>query len=296
MRVTFEIGRPGPADPATAHLVAAEGTGARRLTLWVARNAAGDICPGWRLGPGRPKAYHCQRHGLERPLLWVQGGGGPQISWGGTVGLVAPGVVRVVGDFHPLGLRPAPGLPGWRVWEQNGPRPISGVTAYARGSHQLVEDDGLWVQPSGTTYANVPEQQSGTDAHAIDLALALPAVQQILARHGPAWVDLPVAWERCTGGAIGEEVPLDFWRHATFGATLPWEETAVAGTHSPYMTGVHMVVVGSDGLQVWVDTNASRVVGVDAVGMSGAEIAVGVVKPLRPGGGFDDPSRCPSGD
>jgi hypothetical protein len=308
----IELARPAPADPHSARLVAATGTGAHRLALWSARNADGDLCPGWRLGAGAaPTTFHCQRRGLERPVLWVQGGGGEgeNVDWGGDVGLVAPGVTRVEADGKPLALRPAAHLAGWRVFAVGGARqPSSDLTAY--GKRQLLEDTGLWINPDGQgcdcsrsatgwsgTYAYVPDQERGTDAHALDVALALPDVTQILDRHGPAWIDTPEGWGSCTGREIGQAAELKLWNEATFTATLPFEEPAVPGTHSAYRTGVHKVFTRhSTELQVWIDTHTWRVVGVETAFEHGIAIPLGTVKDPVPGGGYDDPSQCPQGD
>jgi hypothetical protein len=309
----IELGRPGPADPHSAQLVAATGTGAHRLTLWTARNTAGDICPGWRLGSdGAPTTFHCQRNGLERPVLWVEGGGGrgENVDWGGDVGLVAPGVTRVEADGNQLPLRPAPQLRGWRVFAFTGStQPASELVAYA-GDRQLLEDTGLWINPDGQgcdcsrnangwsgTFAYVPEQQRGTDAHSLDAALALPAVSQILDEHGPAWIDTPSGWSSCIGRTIGEVAELKLRNEATFTATLPYEDAAAPGTHSAYMTGVHKVFARhSTELQFWIDTHTWRVVGVKTAFEHGFELPLGTVTQPVPGGGYDDPSQCPQGD
>jgi hypothetical protein len=309
----IELARPGPADPQSARLVAATGTGAHRLAVWAARNSSGDICPGWRLGSGAaPTAFHCQRHGLERPVLWVQGGGGKgqSVNWGGDVGLVAPGVTRVEADGKPLPLHAAPHLPGWRVFARGGPtQPSSDLTAYA-GDRQLLEDTGLWINPDGQgcdcsknatgwsgTYAYVPEQQDGDDAHALDVALALPSVTKILDEHGPAWIDLPTGWSSCIGKTIGQDADFKLWNEANFFATLPYEDAAVSNTHSAYLTGVHKVFARhSTELQVWIDTHTWRVVGVETAFEHGIEVPLGTVKDPAPGGGYDDPSQCPQGD
>jgi hypothetical protein len=310
---TFDSARPEAADAQSAQLVAATGSGAHRLALWAARNSAGDICPGWRLGGGgAPASFHCQRRGLERPVLWVQGGGGTNenVGWGGEVGLVAPGVTRVEADGKTLRLRAAPHLTGWRTFAAGGStQPASNLVAYA-GKHQLLGDDGLWINPDGQgcdcsrnatgwsgTHAYVPEQQRGTDAHAVDLALALPEVSRILDEHGPAWIDLPTAWSNCTGGTIGQVADLRLRNEATFTATLPFEDAAVSGTHSAYTTGVHKVFTRhSNELQVWVDTQSWRVVGVETAFQHGIEIPIHTVKKPVPGGGYDDPSQCQKGD
>jgi hypothetical protein len=307
------LGRPGPADPHTAQLVAATGAGAHRLTLWTARNASGDICPGWRLGTGgAPTTFHCQRSGLERPMLWVEGGGGKgeNVNWGGDAGLVAPGVTRVEADGNRVPLRPAPHLHGWHVFAITGAtQPASDVVAFA-GDRQLLEDTGLWINPDGQgcdctrnaagwsgTFAYVPEQQRGNDAHALDVALAVPAVSKILDEHGPAWIDMPMGWSSCIGRTIGQDADLKLWNEATFTATLPFEDAAASGTHSAYMTGVHKVFARhSNELQVWIDTHTWRVVGVETAFEHGIAIPLGTVKDPVAGGGFDDPSQCPQGD
>lgn len=309
----IELARPGAADPQSARLVAAAGTGAHRLALWTARNSAGDICPGWRLGSGgAPSTFHCQRHGLERPVLWVQGGGGKRngVDWGSDVGLVAPGVTRIEADGKPVRLQPAPHLPGWRVFAHGSwTQPASDLTVYA-GDRQLLEDTGLWINPAGEgcdcsknasgwygTYAYVPEQQTGSDARALDVALALPAVTKILDEHGPAWIDLPSGWSSCIGRTIGQDADFKLWHEASFFATLPYEDSAVSNTHSAYMTGVHKVFARhSTELQVWIDTHTWRVVGVETAFEHGIEIPLGTVQDPVPGGGYDDPSQCPQGD
>jgi len=309
----IEIGRPEPARPATARLVAATGHGAHRLALWAARNPAGDLCVGWRLGSAaRPTSYSCQRSGLERPVLWVQGGGGARdnVDWGGDVGLVAPGVTRVATDSGDIHLRRVPGLGGWRAFSQGGAtQPTSDLRAYS-GRQQLLEDTGLWINPDGEgcdcgrnangwfgTYAYVPEQQRGHDAHALDRALALPAVQTILREHGPAWIDLPEGWQKCTGGTIGEAVDLKLWHEASFFATLPFEDTAPSGMHAAYASGVQRVFASdSNELQAWVDTHSWQVVGVDTAFEHGTEFRLDTVKEPKPGGGYDDTAQCPKGD
>jgi hypothetical protein len=309
----IETARPEPATATTARLVASIGLGAHRLALWRARNADGDLCVGSRLGPGRaPQRFSCQRRGLERPVLWVQGGGGKgdNVDWGGDVGLVAPGVTSVVADGKRPRLRPAPGLPNWRFFAEGGSRqPASGLTAYA-GERQLLEDDGLWINPDGQgcncgrnaqgwfgTYAYVPEQQSGDDARALDAALAVPGVVEIIGEHGPAWIDMPTGWQKCTGGTIGLAADIKLWHDASFFATLPFEEPAKEGTHSAYMTGVHRVFASdSDELQIWFDTHSQRVVGVDTAFEHGSELSLDTLREPVPGGGYDDPSQCPTGD
>jgi hypothetical protein len=63
------------------------------------------------------------------------------------------------------------------------------------------------------------------------------------------------------------------------------------------MTGVHKVFTRhSNELQVWVDTQTWRVVGVDTAFQHGVEITLRTVKKPVPGGGYDDPSQCPRGD
>lgn len=309
----FELTRPGPAQAETARLVTAAGEGAHRLALWIAQNSAGDLCVGWRLGAASPPTeFRCQRHGLERPVLWVQGGGGASenVDWGGDVGLVAPSVTRVVADGKPLALQPVAQRPGWHVFAQGSDtRPASELDAYA-GSRTLLEDSGLWINREGQgcdckrdahgwsgTYAYVPEQQHGDDANALDAGLALPAVVSILREHGPAWIDLPEGWQKCIGGAIGVIADLRLWKAASFFATLPFEETGVSGTHTPYVTGVHRVfTTQSDELQIWFDAHSNRVVGVTTTSEQGVEIPLATVQEPVPSGGYDDPSQCPSGD
>ena len=309
----FEIGRPAPARPATSTLAAATGHGAHRLALWAARNPSGDLCVGWRLGStAKPSAYSCQRKGLERPVLWVQGGGGAHenVDWGGDVGLVAPGVTRVATESGDVHLHRVPGLGGWRAFAAGGPtQPASELTAFS-GRQQLLEDTGLWINPDGQgcdcgrnaggwfgTYAYVPGQQRGDDAHALDATLGLRAVRTILREHGPAWIDLPEGWQKCTGGTIGEAVDLKLWHEASFFATLPVEEPAPDGTHAAYATGVHRVFASdSNELQAWVDTHTWQVVGVDTAFEHGAEVPLGTVSEPKPGGGYDDPASCPKGD
>lgn len=309
---TVDWGRPGPAKLSTATLVAAEGAGAHRLALWTARNAAHELCVGWRLGGNaRPARFHCQRRGLERPVLWVQGGGGAgeNVDWGGDVGLVAPGVSRVVADGHGVRLRPAAGLHRWRAFaEGGGGQPASELDAYG-DARQLLEDDGLWINPDGEgcdctttphgwsgTYAYVPEQQRGDDARAIALTLAVPGVRDIL-KDRRAWIDLGMGWQKCAGGTIGRGEEIKLWRPASFHATLPFEHPAPAHTHVAYVWGVHHVyAIHSSELLAWVDTSSWRVVGVETAFESGMEIPLGVVEQPKPGGGYDDPTACPQGD
>jgi hypothetical protein len=298
-RAAYDVARPASASSASARLVTAEGRGARRLSLWVARNGNGDLCPGWRLGAGRPRAFHCQRRGLERPVLWVEGGGGPNVSWGGDVGLVAPGVSHVTIDQRRVPLRPVDGLDGWRSFATtSGGRPGSDLEAYA-GRRQLLEDTGLWIEPAAghSTYAYVPEQQRGIDARVTALALAEPGVRKVVADHGPAWIDMPIGLQKCSGGTIGESVPIRLWRATTYRATVPFMKLAPSHLNVAYVTGVHRVLaVHSKELLVSVDTTTWRVIGVETAFESGIEIPLGNTREPRPGGGYDDPASCPQGD
>jgi hypothetical protein len=290
----YDAARPAAADPASARLVAAEGRGARRLSLWVARNRDGEICPGWSLGGARPRAFRCQRRGLERPVLWVEGGG---ITWGGDAGLVAPGVTRVTVDGVDVRLRPVRGLDGWRTFAgSSGGRPGSDLVAYA-GRRELLDDVGLWVEPQQPTFAYVPEQQRGADARATELALRVPGVRKAIGEHGPAWIDMPIGLARCTGGSVGEGIPLRLWKPATYRATLPFMKLAPDGADVAYVSGEHRVLaVRSNELLVSVDTATWRAIGVETAFEHGVEIPLGTTKEPRPGGGYDDPSACPRGD
>lgn len=308
----WQAAQPGAAQTSKARLVAAEGAGAHRLALYVARNAEGDICLGWALGSGRPAAFHCQRRGLERPVLWVQGGGGRRssVDWGGQVGLVAPGVTRITLDGKAASLRRVRALGRWRFFaggSETG-QPASELIAYA-GSRQLLDDTGLWINPDGEgcecgrdasgwfgTFAYVPEQQRGDEAHSTDLALGVPGIRKLIDAHA-AWIDMSSGWESCVGTTIGQSVDIRLWKAATFRATLPYEVTAPAGRHVAYVSGAHRVLaIHSRELLVWVDTNAWRVAGVETNFDSGFAIPLGTTKKPTPGGGYDDPSKCPQGD
>jgi hypothetical protein len=288
-RHAFATSRPPAADPSTARVVATANT----LRLWVAGNGTGELCVGWRLGAGRPSRYRCQLRGLERPVLWVQAGGGQGASrWGSAVGLAAPGITRVLVDFTPVRLTRVPHLHGWRAFAYNGFPPS--LDAYAGSVHALT-DAGFWARGGGA-YAYVPQQQSGPDGRAAQAALALPGVRSVLTAHGPAWLGLPARWGKCTGGAIGEVVPIHLAKAATFRTTVPFVDIAPAGRKVAYTSGVHRVLaVHSDELDVYVDSHTSRAVGVDVSAMSGAAVPLGTVSRARPGGGYDDPSACPRG-
>src|SRR5207237_5554558 len=74
----LDFATPGPAQLATARLAIASGSGERRLAIWTATNAAGELCLGWQLGASTapPAGFTCLRRGLERPVLPVEGRGG----------------------------------------------------------------------------------------------------------------------------------------------------------------------------------------------------------------------------
>jgi hypothetical protein len=297
-RHTYRLARPGPATVETARLVATEGTGDRRLSLWVARDNARDVCLAWSLGHAPRNAFRCQRRGLERPVLWVEGGGGGQnIPWGGDVGLVAPGVTRVTIDDAKATLQQVRGLPGWRSFAgSSGGRPGSQLVAYA-GARKLLEDTGLWVDPEHPTYGYVPEQERGDDARATDLALAQDGVRKVLDAHAPAWIDTPIRLEKCIGGTFGESIPLRLWKPATYRATLPVMKVAPGGKHVAYTSGEHRVLaLRSNELLVSVDTHNWHVIGVETAFERGIEVPIGTTRRAQPGGGYDDPAQCPTGD
>jgi len=194
-----DFGTPPAADPATARLAVAAGSGEERFAFWTATNRDGELCLGSRLGASArpPGAYRCLRRGLERPLLTVEGGGGRggQITWGVLSGIAAPDVSRVsvtegaaTQAKRDLPLAPLPGFPGWHVFTTGvRDRPPDVVEAY--GSDGIVVRDlGLWIHPPRSA---VVTGSVTTPAGVVPvITVAPPPVNgQPPPATGPAWTD-----------------------------------------------------------------------------------------------------------
>lgn len=322
--------RPAPYAPGTGRLVATTGAGRYRLSLFVGRSKRGELCLTARLGSSaRPPGggYTCLRRGLEPPALPIEMGGEDRSGRrsAAVVGLV-DGTVRDVeidlqDNSHRLvRLRPAPGLRGWRTFAFGpttsrergnmlmGSLPDSlvvhdhsGATLSEQASIILLapcelrnacgNSGGVGDAPWTKRYDWFAAGVAGTDGRTTDLALRFAPVRKILADH-PAWLDEIEPWTSCNGRLLGAAIALRFRRPATFGATLPF--VAAPQGHAAYASGVHDVMtVASPGLNIWVDSNRGRVVGVDSawsgpLDSGGVEMPLHVRVPPRDAGGPDN--------
>jgi hypothetical protein len=299
-------------------LVTVRGMG-MQLPLYVARDHAGFLCI------GSTGVWECLRPEDAQPVFsfTLQGGHGDIRDWGAIVGLAAPDI-RVTAERLSkeveLPLRRFPHFQ-WAafaspMWMNGGP---DALRFYDRAGHRLSGFIDLAFSasacPGGGDNCKAPSlwhhvgdpllDASGAGRRLIErakrIAFADPLVRKLLAERRYSFAP-PAAWSKCSGGTIG--VILSFHiAPATF--TEDWPSADYdASSHTAYVEHVtYFEVARVTQLDVSVDTNERRVVGVDPTNSSPDgpepqvdEFSAHPVDGGKPGGGPDKGDCSSSGD
>ena len=288
-----------------------------RLPLYVGRDRARRLCV------GTTGTWECLRPIDAQPgfSFTLQGGHGNIRDWGAVVGIAAPDV-RVTledqrGREHQLRLRRFRGFQ-WaafvsRMYRNNAP---SSLHFYDSAGHELsgfidlafVADPcpgkGGDCTPKGEWHSIGDPQQSGRGSPLVErakrIAFADPFVRRLLSGRRYSF-GRPAIWSKCSGGSIGALVSFHF-APAKFSEDWPSADYE-AKSHTAYVQHVtHYSVKNVTQLDVSVDTNRGKVVGVDPTNYnpSGPEPKVGLIGyyPVGrgvPGGGPDSGDCSSSG-
>ena len=274
------------------------------------------------------RGEHCRGAWDHAPVvLRVVAGGAnhKREDWLAVVGLVRSPVARVVVEQQ-AGDRPAVPLRrrgsfGWRafaLWTGAGNRANS-VHAYDARGRELWATEVSWSYnppcmpenddicgdhppPGPWTEVRDPvaDQSGAPDPERLQrIAFAHPAVRRLVAGR-EFFVDPLWGWQKCNDETIGGGLSLWFPYAISFDGTIPVEETRDNARVAYFAGHAHARARHVRGVDVWVDLNAGRVVGVDLSGLQqesredevgSAHVDLETIGELRPGGGPD--AECP---
>jgi hypothetical protein len=296
------------------------GQGATGVPLYVGRSRAGNLCI------GTTGTWECLSAVDAQPVFSFVGfaGHGNETDWGALVGIAAPDVrvtvERQIGKEETLPLRRFGGFQ-WAAFASPTYRRLvpDALHFYDRAGHQLsgfidlafARDPcpkrnpncvfrGKWKVISDSLLAASGASVSLTE-RARRIAFHDSLVRQLLAGRRYSF-DPATAWSKCSGGTIG--VILGFHiAPATF--TEDWPSADYdPKSHTAYVQHVtYYKVARVTQLDVSVDTNEGRVVGVDPTNASPDgpepkvdEFSAHPVDGSKPGGGPDSGDCSSSGD
>jgi hypothetical protein len=301
LRVTREV------VPGSVRELVVSARGSKRLPLYVGRTRDNRLCLGTT---GR---WACLHPVDVQPVFAyaLQGGTKSTRDWGAIVGIAAPDVrvtvEHVFGHEFPLRLKRFPHF-GWAafaspLWLNGAPDQLH---FYDRAGHRLsgfIDLAGSGPNnPKGNWHAFTPTFDTlPLDERAKRIVFSDPLVQHLLAGRRYSF-EPTTAWSKCSGGTIG--VILNFHiAPATFAEDWPSADYD-SGSHTAYVQHVtYFKVARVTALDVSVDTNERRVVGVDPTNSSPGdpepqvdEFSAHPVDGGNPGGGPDSGDCSSSGD
>jgi hypothetical protein len=292
--------------PTSVRELVVSARGSKRLPLYVGRTRDNRLCIGTT---GR---WACLHPIDAQPVFayTLQGGARSTRDWGAIVGIAAPDVrvtvEHVFGHQFPLRLKRFPHL-GWAafaspLWLDS---PPDRLRFYDRAGHELSGFMDLAYGPNNPkkewqafipTFGTTP-----LDERAKRISLSDPLVRHLLA--GRRYSFGPGAfWQKCKGGTVGEVVELHI-APATFSEDWPSADYD-AKSHTAYVQHVTYYKISRvTELDVSVDTNEGRVVGVDPTQSSPDvtepqvdELSAHPVDGGKPGGGPDGGNCSSSSD
>ena len=320
------VAKGAPIVAGSVHEVAATGTGAARVPLYVARGRHGELCL------GTSGIFRCLGRPDGEPMyaFTVFAGHTHTPDLGAVVGFAEPGtrvtleLQSAIGTQITLPTTSVPGLPlrvfVSRVYRRNGNLPDL-LRVFDRHGNELAEpsDLGFLFTPpcmdpntcgpswrvGGDVSTDSAGQQALNDRTALNerakaVAFADPLLRKLL-RGRSYSVSSQGPWVTDSGRRlIGAVLSFHLAKHASF--TEDWPMTGCDPKAAYSASVVHLSVSNVSELDVWVDTHSGRVVGVDPtsnglddpepdVDQPGARV---VVKPHP--AGFADKGSCKSGD
>ena len=314
-RVTVRV--PSSIVRASVRRLVVSRSGRDELPLYLARDRRGRLCI------GTTGTWECLRQIDAQPVFvfTLQGGHSNIRDWGAVVGLAAPDVrVAVEHANHEvqLPLRRFAHFQ-WAVfaspmWRQRAPDVLH---FYDRAGHELSAfiDLAFVANPCGHAKADCTPKaewhnvgdpmQSGPGSPLVErakrIAFADPLVRRLLSGRRYSF-GVPAKWSKCSGGTIGAVLDFHF-APARFSEDWPSADYE-AKSHTAYVQHVtHYAVRNVTQLDVSVDTNRGKVVGVDPTNSNpvGPEPKVSPIPyyPVGrglPGGGPDSGDCSSSGD
>ena len=291
--------------PQSVRELVVSGSGHKRLPLYVGRTNDHRLCI------GTTRKWACLHQVDAQPVFaYTLQGGAATRDWGAIVGIAAPDVrvtvEHVFGHEFPLRLKRFPHF-RWTafaspLWLNGAP---SRLHFYDRAGHDLSGFIDLAYGP------NNPKREwraftqtfdtSPLDERAKRIAFSDPFVRHLLAGRRYSF-EQSAFWHKCSGGTIGEVLTIHI-APATF--TEDWPLTDYdPHSHTAYVQHVEYYKVARvTQLDISVDTNERRVVGVDPTNSSPDgpepqvdEFSAHPVDGGKPGGGPDRGDCSSSGD
>jgi hypothetical protein len=277
-----------------------------RLPLYLARTRDHRLCI------GTTARWQCLHPVDAQPVFafTLQGGNLATRDWGGIVGIAAPDVrVTVEHVFErevPLPLKRFPHF-GWAafaspMWRNGAP---GALHFYDRAGSELSGFLDLAGGPDAPKrkwhVVSSTFDTSALDEYAKRIALEDSLVRKLLAGRRYSF-ESAMAWSKCSGGTIGEILSIHI-APATFEEDWPFADYD-AKSHTAYVQHVEYFKVSQvTELDVSVDTNEGRVVGIDPTNAAPNapepnvnEFSAHPVDGGKPGGGPDTGDCSSSGD
>jgi hypothetical protein len=306
-------------------------TGRLRVELLLGRQG-GVPCIGARLADARGAELDCFERWENPPLVARVVVGGEtrrRTDWLAVLGLTQKPTSRLVlqpqaGNATALTLRAWPGFP-WRAFAT--------ITEAGNLGNMLVahDTDGDLVAQVELSFAYNPpclqrnedvcahrppipgpwnetrdpvQAASGTGHAASEFVFEHPAIRRLAA--GRTFFVNPTAmWQKCNGQPLGAHMSLRFSPATTFEGEIPIHAYAEEGEDVAYQEGrARVEAEGIKAVDVWVDLNRRRVVGIDLeafnayVMSENEEVSTeinewNVLEEPKPAGGHDDGDACP---
>jgi len=254
------------------------GRGSDRLPFYVGRSRTGRLCV------GTTGTWRCLRQIDAQPVFafTLQGGHGPIRDLGAIVGIAAPDVrvsVERAGAEVRLPLRHFSGF-AWAafrspLWTSGAPdalhfydrsgEELSGFLDLAFSANPCRRGGsctprGKW-HVIGDPWGDATVARPALVERAKRIALSDPLVRRLLAGRR-YFYDPATAWSKCSGGTIGAIIGFHI-APATFGADWPTTDYETK-SHTAYVQRVIRYKISNvTQLDVSVDTNRGKVVGVD---------------------------------
>jgi hypothetical protein len=312
------------------HQLATVGEGQRQAMLLMGlRN--GVPCIGAAGANGRDGELDCLEPWEHPPLVVRVVAGGDtadSTDWLAVIGLTQAPTGEVVLDMQTkrgsaLPLRALPGLP-WRAFvamtekgdlaniltarDRDGAAVVSVELSWSYGPacREDGDDDACGEAPSNAPWSDARDpiaDASGAGKRDHQIAFSHPSVRRLAA--GKTFFINPTAgWDRCDGRPLGSVISFRLWPSVTFSGELPIHEYAREDEDVAYREGrAYVDAEQVTAVEVWVDHERERVVGVDLAAFDATELEADepsarihefdVLDEPEPAGGPDDAEACP---
>jgi hypothetical protein len=307
--------------------------GTLRVELLLGRQG-GVPCIGARLAHTRSAELDCFEPWENPPLVARVVVGGEtrrRTDWLAVLGITQKPTSRLIlhaqaGNATTLTLRAWPGFP-WRAFatiteagnlgntlaahDADGDALAQVQLSFAYNPPCLQGNDDVCARtppiPGSWSETRDPVRAaSGTGLAASEIAFGHPAIRRLAA--GRTFFVNPTAmWQKCNGDPLGAHMSLRFWPAISFEGEIPIHARAEGGEDVAYREGrAHVEAENITAVDVWVDLNRRRVVGVDLEALKPHSSFMSeqkdvsteidewdVLEEPKPAGGHDDADACP---